>query len=93
MPTQLLASIVLFYIALLLLGVPLADAQAQGWMFTAQAPTKFAPPWTLELPRFPWSELPELGADFFAVMFVTAISVLQFHRHRACDQTRGQSRS
>jgi len=76
MPAQLLASIGIFYIALLLLGVPLADAQAQGWMFTLPAPAKFAPPWTLEFPRFPWSALPELGADFFAVMFVTTISVL-----------------
>ena len=76
MPAQLLASIFIFYIALLLLGVPLADAQAQGWMFAAPSPARFDPPWTLEFPRFPWSELPGLAADFFAVMFVTTISVL-----------------
>jgi SulP family sulfate permease len=75
-PALLLASVVIFYIALLLLGVPLKDIQAHGWMFDAPLPAKFAPPWTLEFPRFPWSELPELGADFFAVMFVTTICVL-----------------
>lgn len=76
MPALLLASILIFYIALRLLGVPLADAQVHGWMFAAPSPARFAPPWTLEFPRFPWSALPELGADFFAVMFVTTISVL-----------------
>jgi SulP family sulfate permease len=72
----LLTSILIFYVALPLTGVPLADAQAHGWMFAAPLPAKFAPPWTLEFPRFPWSALPELGADFFAVMFVTTVCVL-----------------
>jgi sulfate permease, SulP family len=76
MPAQLLASIFIFYIALFLLGAPLADAQAGGWMFAIPAPAKLAPPWTLELPHFPWNALPELAADFFAVMFVTTISLL-----------------
>ena len=30
----------------------------------------------LEFPRFPWSALPELAADLFAIMFVTTISLL-----------------
>ena len=75
-PALLLASVGVFYAALLLVGVPLKDAQTHGWMFDAPLPASFAPPWTLEFPRFPWSELPELGADFFAVMFVTTICVL-----------------
>jgi len=75
-PALLLASILIFYVALPLSGVALADAQAQGWMFAAPLPAKFAPPWTLEFPRFPWPALPELGADFFAVMFVTTVCVL-----------------
>ena len=75
-PALLLASILIFYVTLPLSGVALADAQAQGWMFAAPLPAKFAPPWTLEFPRFPWSALPELGADFFAVMFVTTVCVL-----------------
>jgi SulP family sulfate permease len=75
-PALLLASIPAFYVAVLLLGVPLADVQAQGWTFEAPSTAHFAPPWTLEFPRFPWSALPELGADFFAVVFVTTVCVL-----------------
>ena len=75
-PALLLASILAFYVAVLLLGVPLADVQAQGWTFGAPSSAHFAPPWTLEFPRFPWSALPELGADFFAVVFVTTVCVL-----------------
>ena len=75
-PALLLASIPGFYVAVLLLGVPLADVQAQGWTFGAPSSAHFAPPWTLEFPRFPWSALPELGADFFAVVFVTTVCVL-----------------
>ena len=74
-PALLLASILLFYVALLLLGVPLADVQARAGCSGAGV-RAFAPPWTLEFPRFPWSALPELGADFFAVMFVTTVCVL-----------------
>lgn len=76
MPAQLLVSICAFYVALLLLGIPLAEAQAGGWMFTLPSAAKLAPPWTLEFPHFPWNTLPELAADFFAVMFVTTISLL-----------------
>jgi SulP family sulfate permease len=76
MPVQLLVSIFVFYIALMLVGVPASEAQAHGWMFAAPSAIKLARPWTLDFPRFPWSALPELGADFFAVMFVTTISVL-----------------
>jgi SulP family sulfate permease len=75
-PALLLASIPGFYVFVLLLGVPLADVQAQGWTFGAPSSAHFAPPWTLEFPRFPWSALPELGADFFAVVFVTTVCVL-----------------
>lgn len=76
MPAQLLASIVIFYLALFLSGIPVGDAQAHGWTFAAPAPAKYAGPWTLEFSRFPWSALPALAADFFAIMFVTTISLL-----------------
>jgi sulfate permease, SulP family len=76
MPAQLLVSILGFYVILLLIGVPATEAQAHGWMFASPSAVKFEPPWTLDFPRFPWSALPELTADFFAVMFVTVISVL-----------------
>jgi SulP family sulfate permease len=76
MPAQLLISILIFYIALFVFQLPLADAQAQGWMFLVPSARAFAPPWTLEAAQFPWSALPSLGADFIAVMFVSTISVL-----------------
>lgn len=76
MPAQLLASIIGFYLVLLLLRMPVADLQAQGWMFTMPSARAFAPPWTLTFARVPWSALPELGADFIAVMFVGTISIL-----------------
>jgi SulP family sulfate permease len=44
MPAQLLAGIFAFYIVLLLLGIPVADAQASGWMFTVPSAAKLAPP-------------------------------------------------
>jgi sulfate permease, SulP family len=76
MPVQLLISIFIFYVILKFAGLHAAEAQAHGWMFAAPSAIKFTLPWTLDFPRFPWSALPELGADFFAVMFVTTISVL-----------------
>ena len=76
LPMQLMASIVVFYVLLFLFGNSLADAQAQGWMFLMPSVRAFAPPWTLHMMRFPWSALPELGADLVAVMFVSTISVL-----------------
>jgi SulP family sulfate permease len=76
LPTQLLICIVVFYVVVLLLGNSLGDAQVRSWMFALPSARAFAPPWTLELTRFPWSGLPELGADFIAVMFVSTISVL-----------------
>jgi sulfate permease, SulP family len=76
MPAQLLASIIGFYLVLLLLRMPVADLQARGWMFTMPSARAFAPPWTLTFARVPWSALPELGADFIAVMFVGTISIL-----------------
>ena len=75
-PGQLLASIVIFYAMLFILGVPLGEAQEAGWTFTAPAVAPFVPPWTLDLPQFPWSALPTPAADFLAVMFVGTISVL-----------------
>jgi SulP family sulfate permease len=75
-PVQLVTSIAIFYAVLLLSGISLADAQAQGWTFVIPSTREFAPPWTLPFVRFPWSGLPELGADLVAVMFVSTISVL-----------------
>jgi len=76
MPVQLLACIATFYVVLLQFGISLADAQDQNWTFAIPPTREFAPPWTLPLAHFPWSALPELGADLVAVMFVSTISLL-----------------
>ena len=75
-PGQLLACILGFHLVLLVLGVPLEAAQQAGWTFAAPAVAPFVPPWTLDLPQFPWSALPTLAADLLAVMFVGTVSVL-----------------
>ncbi len=61
---------------LLVLGVPVETAQQAGWTFAAPAVAPFVPPWTLDLPQFPWAALPTLAADLLAVMFVGTVSVL-----------------
>ena len=77
MPAQLLVCICVFYLVLLITGVPAPEAQAHGWMFATPAAIGIRPEHgALDFPRFPWSAIPELTADFFAVMFVTTISVL-----------------
>lgn len=76
LPAQLLLSGGIFYIVLFLFGTSLADAQAQSWMFVMPSARAFAPPWTLTFDHVPWPALPELGADFIAVMFVSTLSVL-----------------
>lgn len=76
LPAQLMASVVVFYAVLLISGTSLAEAQAQSWMFVLPSARAFAPPWTLTFERFPWPALPELGADFIALMFVSTLSVL-----------------
>jgi SulP family sulfate permease len=76
MPVQLLAGIVIFYLVLLLAGIPVGEAQAQGWMFDVPSGEALAPTWTLDFSRFPWASLPNLAADFLAVLFVGTGSVL-----------------
>ena len=76
-PSQLLACGVALYIGLTLFGISLTTAQAEGWMFQPPAPAAFALPWDPgEWRRFPWRFLPTLSADFVAVMFVAAVSIL-----------------
>src|SRR5262245_47875576 len=76
-PIQLLACAAAFYAGLTLFGISLTEAQAEGWMFQPPFPTALAPPWDpSEWRRFPWHLLPALSADFIAVMFVAAVSIL-----------------
>ena len=76
LPAQLLASIVIFYVVLRLSGIPVGEAQAEGWMFDGLSGEALAPTWTLDFSLFPWASLPHLGADFLAVLFVGTVSVL-----------------
>jgi SulP family sulfate permease len=76
MPAQLVASIAVFYAVLLLAGIPVGEAQADGWMFDVPSGVAIAPTWTLDFSLFPWASLPQLAADFVAVLFVGTVSVL-----------------
>lgn len=76
LPMQLLICAVVFHGVLWASGVSLADAQAQGWMFVVPSVRAYAPPWSLTLVGVPWSVLPGFGAEFVAVTFVSAISLL-----------------
>ena len=77
LPGLLLAGVLAVHLALLAFGVPLAEAQASGWMFTPQSHVGLASPWHGdELRRFPWEALPALAGDILSVVFVAAIAVL-----------------
>jgi SulP family sulfate permease len=77
LPGLLLAGIVATHLVLRLVGIPLAEAQADGWMFKPQSASGIIFPWQFEdLGRFPWGALPSLFGDLLAVMFVTAVTVL-----------------
>jgi SulP family sulfate permease len=77
LPGLLFAGIAVSHLALLSFGIPLAQAQADGWMFSPQPVAGLAFPWHLEdLRSFRWAALLALSGDLFAVMFVTAITVL-----------------
>jgi len=76
-PVQLLACAAVLYAGLMLFGVSIGQAQADGWMFQPPSAATFAPPWNLaDWQNFPWHLLPVLGGDLIAVMFVAAVSIL-----------------
>jgi SulP family sulfate permease len=77
MPGVLLAAIAGAHAMLLALHVPVAAAQAAGWLFTpAPAATLHLPLVPGELAVFPWKMLPGLAGELFAVVFVTTVTVL-----------------
>ena len=76
-PIQLLACVAAVYAGLTLWGISFTEAQADGWMFQPPSPAAFGPPWHPgEWRSFPWHLLPALSADFAAVTFVAAVSIL-----------------
>ena len=77
MPGILLVALAATYIALLLAGWSLGEAQAHGWMFRPQSTATLISPWhpgTLQ--SFSWTQAPALAGDVLAVMFVTIINFL-----------------
>jgi SulP family sulfate permease len=77
LPGVLLAAVAITHLAIQLGGSSLAQAQAAGWLFDAQASAQHAPPWKpAELAAFPWRLVPSLAGDLIAVVFVTTITLL-----------------
>jgi SulP family sulfate permease len=65
-PAVLLAGVVGVHFTLLSLGIPLAEAQASGWMFGPQLNVVLALPWHGDdLRRFPWECFPHCPVTFF----------------------------
>jgi SulP family sulfate permease len=77
MPGVLLAAILGAHLVLFALHMPLAAAQAGGWMFTpTPAAALHLPLVPAELGAFPWKMLPGLSGELFAVVFVATVTVL-----------------
>ena len=77
MPGILLAALAATYVALLLTGWSLGEAQAHGWMFRPQSTANLISPWQPgTLQSFSWTQAPALAGDVLAVMFVTIINFL-----------------
>jgi sulfate permease, SulP family len=76
-PGILLLAAALAHLAFVLTGTTLSEALALGWTFKAPTAVGLAPTWDFgDVRVFPWHLLPGLSADIFAVMFVTAITML-----------------
>jgi SulP family sulfate permease len=77
LPGILAVAIIATHLVLRAKGIPLADAQAHGWMFHPAPAAALSSPWKFsELQNFPWAQMPHLAGEFVAVMFVTTISVM-----------------
>jgi len=77
LPAILLIGIVAAHLAFAVTGTTLGEALALGWTFKAPTAIGLAPTWDFgDVGNFPWRLLPGLSADIFAVMFVTAITML-----------------
>lgn len=77
LPGILLIGAAAAHLAFALTGTTLSEALALGWTFKAPTAVGLAPTWDLgDVRNFPWQLLPALSGDIFAVMFVTAITML-----------------
>jgi len=72
-----LAGIAAAHLAFFATGISITDAQADGWLFKAEAAVALKLPWNFEeFSRFPWPALSSLAGDIVAMMFVTVMTVL-----------------
>jgi sulfate permease, SulP family len=77
LPGIMLVAAILAHLAFALTGTSLGEALALGWTFKAPTTIGLAPTWDFgDLRDFPWRILPGVSGDIFAVMFVTAITML-----------------
>jgi SulP family sulfate permease len=77
LPGIMLVAVILAHLAFALTGTNLSEALALGWTFKAPTTVGLAATWDFgDFQRFPWRILPGLSGDIFAVMFVTAITML-----------------
>jgi len=85
LPALLLAGLIGAHLALLALGVPLDQAQADGWMFTPQSRVALSSPWhSDELVQFPWRALPSLSGELLGHVRGRGDDVAQYQRRRTC---------
>jgi SulP family sulfate permease len=76
-PGIVVGGMVLAHLVLLLSDIPLATAQAEGWMFSPTGSASLSLSWNgADLDLFPWRILPSLSGDLLAMMFVTSITML-----------------
>src|SRR6516165_6845842 len=77
LPALLVSGAVAVHLGLLAFGIPLTEAQANGWMFAPQLHVGLASPWHPdELREFPWKAFATLFGDLFSVTFVATITML-----------------
>jgi SulP family sulfate permease len=76
-PAIILLAIAATHLALVLSGLSLAEAEAQGWMFSPPGDVTLTLDWDRDdLRLFPWRVLPSLLGDLAATVFVTTITML-----------------
>ena len=77
LPGLILGGVAATHLALLVMGISTADAQAGGWLVKPEAAVTLKFPWNLEeISRFPWQAIPSLAGEIIALMFVAVISVM-----------------
>ncbi|WP_409334110.1 SLC26A/SulP transporter family protein [Bradyrhizobium sp. cir1] len=77
LPIILVGGVLTAHLAFWITGISLGEARALGWTFEPPPKAAFMMPWHAEgLIHYPWFAVPDLLANFVAVIFVTASSTL-----------------